>query len=158
MFRELWLQSCGVCLDNDKELYFVNECKCTSLVCAACFKHIDKCPFCRKSYKSEITQSEYSTLFEQDMFVPLPGVFRSTLLSRQDANKAKENWNFYFYRFGGRDIMRPHLPQGLIYNHDIIHRMLRTGCFNHPNEAGICLNRREAYHFVRRQLDDFIRH
>jgi hypothetical protein len=87
---------------------------------------------------------------------PLSGVFPSSLLSRRDARKAKENWNFWFNRFGGRDIMRSHSYLGLIANHAAIHRILRTGYFNDPNEAGICLDRRMAYTFVRQQLEVFI--
>ena len=161
MFQELWLETCGVCLD-DKEFYFVNECKCTSLVCKSCLKHIDRCPFCRQDYKldikSVVKSSESSIFLESDVstFVtPLPGVFPSSSLSRRDARKAKENWNYWFYRFSGRDIMRSHLQQE-IFNHDIIHQLLRTGRFNEPTEGGLCLDRRMAYTFVRHQLEVFI--
>lgn len=88
--------------------------------------------------------------------IPLPGVFPPSRLSRRDARKAKENWNFWFHRFEGRDIMRPHLYLGLIFNHDAIHRILGTGHFNDPNEAGICLDSSKAYHFVQRQLNNFM--
>jgi hypothetical protein len=50
--------------------------------------------------------------------------------------------------------MRPYVNQ--LFNHDHIHLLLRTGRFNDPNEAGICVNRSHAYHFVRRQLESFL--
>lgn len=148
MFQEIWLETCSVCFE-DTEKYFKNECMCTALVCESCFKLIDKCPFCRQQYSSYV--SPFITTF-----TPISGVFPPSNLNRQDAQTAKRNWNFWFQRFEGKNIMRPHLFRGLIFNHDIIHQQLRTGRFERLNEAGVCLNKREAFRFVKRQLEEFI--
>lgn len=160
MFQEIWIETCGVCLE-EREVYFKNECKCTSLVCSSCFQHLKKCPFCRHHFSVtpfSVSEQNISMFMEPNMtmFTPIPGVFSSSSLSRRDARKARDNWNYWFRRFDGRIIMRPHLSTGLMFNHDVVHRLLNTGRFDSLDEAGICLDLCQAYTFVRQQLERFL--
>lgn len=107
MFNEIWLEECGVCLD-EKDFYFKNRCQCKDLVCRDCFFRIDKCPFCRSPYAFTVwqpqhqqhrhfnllpllTADDYFRLSDMEierwlagLFVPVPGWFPSTSLSSQD--------------------------------------------------------------------------
>ena len=42
-----------------------------------------------------------------------------------------------------------------IFNYDPVHSYFQTGEFEDPEEAGICLNKDGAFHYVRHQLDVF---
>lgn len=50
--------TCGVCLDNKKIWYFVNECDCVNMVCKTCKQYLIKCPFCRIEYKDEFVKNK----------------------------------------------------------------------------------------------------
>lgn len=177
MFNEMWLEECGVCLD-EKDFYFKNRCQCKDLVCRDCFFRIDKCPFCRSPYAVRVwqpqhqqhrhfnlppllTADDYFRLSDMEierrlagLFVPVPGWFPSTRLSSQDTARARNNWNYWFHRLNGLERIRPYLPRHL-FNNDPVHALLRTGRFCEPDEAGICVNRTAARHFVMRQLNTF---
>lgn len=149
MFIEYWLEHCSVCLDDKKEIYFVNQCLCVDLVCRECNRNLNKCPFCRKVYLfGEPVEDFFVVKSSSDV---VSGV--SVTLTTQQAHRAKMNWNYWFHRFNGPDVMRPHV--GLMFNHDVIHLKLYTGYFNRHAEAGICVDKKKAYTFVYNQLSTF---
>lgn len=87
----------------------------------------------------------------------LPEVFESTALNRQEAKRAKRNWNYWFRLLNGRELLRSHHYRGHILNHDVIHQCLHTESFNDLNGAGVCVDRQEAKRYVENQLVNFIR-
>lgn len=53
-YYELWGEECSICLRTDNDFYFINECNCTHLICLTCISKINKCPFCRHLFSSDI--------------------------------------------------------------------------------------------------------
>lgn len=64
-FTELWTEECSICLvDQQAAFYFVNECKCTYLICVTCINKLNSCPFCRTPFISERPPTSYFTFRE----------------------------------------------------------------------------------------------
>ena len=88
----------------------------------------------------------------------MPGFFPSTSLFRQEANRARRNWNSWFHYFNGREILRSHLHSYLqrhIFNRDPFHFLLNTGRFDDRDGAGIRFNKSEARRFDQNQMSTF---
>lgn len=65
-YYELWGEYCTICLQNDTDYYFINQCLCNNLVCKHCVLKLVKCPFCRKAFTIELLKE-----FKQDILTSI---------------------------------------------------------------------------------------
>lgn len=148
LYVELWEEECVVCLET-KDFFFRNKCQCTGLVCQDCIvrctvkeKYSSKvnirCPLCRlETAMVKVYYWRYS--FE-----------------KREADKAKKNWNFWFRRLSCIDKLRPFLTTEL-FNNDAIHYLLRTGRFDDPSGAGVCVDKQAAKKYLLNQINIFMK-
>ena len=137
LFQEVWGETCYICCNSDEDFFLRNECGCRELVCRSCYYRLTKCPYCRRLYENH------------DLVVS------GNLLSDSLARRARRNWNHWFDAFHGKEIFKIYYRHPL-FNNDPVHLWLRTGSFFYLNEAGICVNRQDAYEYVRNQLWTFL--
>ena len=155
MFETVWSESCGMCYE-EKEIYFKNLCRYKEAVYSDCFQKISKCPFCRSEITKTVPTQAINNngfLSELDMSLDFAssGIYESSDLSRQEADRARENWGICFELLNGRNLLRPYFSRHL-FNNDSIHFIFNTGPLDDLNDAGICLGKREAYQFVQNQI------
>ena len=115
-------RECGVCYEKPRGLA-EKHCECKELLCLECSKRIDKCPFCRKAFREDI----------------------SNTLTTSEQSRAKRHWRLWFDRLDGFSITKEKLLQR-------IHWRLRTGNFKLRTEAGQCVDFQAARRYVERQL------
>ena len=152
--QELWAEECQICVDPaTDDMYFINQCACPHLVCRGCAYHISvvrdghrfmRCPFCR--HESDVTPS---LNFEARRWTHSSFRRRTTC--------ALNNWRYWFLTLNFGYFMRPYLlAWGVPTNVESAMRVLRTGRFDDPYDAGICENRLEARRYITRQMDRFM--
>ena len=76
-------RECGVCYEKPRGLA-EKHCKCKELLCWECSKRIDKCPFCRKAFPVDI----------------------SNTLATSEQSQAKRHWRIWFDRLDGFSLQR----------------------------------------------------